>query len=71
MGTKNIDPERLAMRLEASSVFLKACAKREYINWRLPVIERKYTVVQVLRQAAVHIRRNTGKTRKLKKRLQK
>lgn len=54
--TQAIDPVRLTTNLETSAAFLEACAGNDKINWRLPVIERQFTVAEVLRQAAVHIR---------------
>ena len=52
---KRIGPERLSLRLEASAAFLEACARNKKINWRLPVVERQYTVMDVLKQAVEHI----------------
>lgn len=53
---KTMDPELLALNLEAAAVHLEACVKNPKINFGLAVIERKYTVAEVMRQAVDHIR---------------
>ncbi len=53
-----IEAEKLATNLEAGAAFLEACSTREYINWALPTIERKYTIVEILRQGSDFIRKN-------------
>lgn len=56
----NESAEVLARRLENSADFL-ALASKFYgeIDWTLPVIERRFTIEEVLRQTAEHLRKDS------------
>lgn len=54
------EAERLIARLENAAQFLDICAKHpQDMRWELEIIERKYTVMDVLRQAAEYLKTGT------------
>ena len=51
----NSEAERLVVRLENAADYLEMCSKIPEVAWDHPIIERRYTAVDVLRQAAHHV----------------
>ena len=46
---------KLLARLENAAQYLDMCSKLGNVAWDYPIIERRYTVMDVLRQAASFI----------------
>ena len=53
------EAKRLIARLKNAADYLDMCARVKDIAWDHPIIERRYAVMDVLRQAATYV--ETGK----------